>query len=329
MSGKESKAAGKAGINIGYGHVKLRTGERYYQYASVTQPANTAMQGVIGQERNTLKVEIDGTGYEVGAEAALLAGDSDGKAVFERWADSLQYRILKQSVLDLLAQEQTGEWHVVIGMPVSQYLNRQYREELKQLWQRCHETPHGEVNITRAMMVPEPMGAYFYYGSDLDEDKLLSKTTACFLDGGYYTFDWITAANGRLVDSKCDAVNVGAYRLLTELRSRIRQQTGERVGLVPLEAALINQAPVTVAGQEIDLATILPQATEVVAGELIAELRNGLGNVSSISHFFVGGGSGPLFLEAIKTAFPKHRVELLPKPQRANAIGYYYLARTL
>lgn len=329
MDHAESKTAGKAGINIGYGHVKLRTGERYYQYASVLQPANTAMQGITGQERRTLLVQVDGTAYEVGAEAALLAADSDGKAVFERWADSLQYRVLKQSVLDILAQEQTGEWHVVIGMPVSQYLNRTYREELKQLWLGEHATTYGKVEITKAVMVPEPMGAYFYYGTDLDEDKLLTKATACFLDGGYYTFDWITAAGGRLIDSKCDAVNVGAYRLLIELRGRIRQETGERVGLVPLEAALINQAPVTVAGQEYDLGTVLPQATEVVAAELIAELRSGLGNVSSISHFFVGGGSGPLFLEAIKDAFPRHRVELLPRPQRANAIGYYYLARSL
>lgn len=324
MVNKEN--VGRAGINIGYGHTKLRTDEQYLQYATVYHEADKSMSGLMGsQERNTLSVEVEGIQYEVGADAALLSINKDVKTVFEHWGDSLQYRIFMQTVLDILAQEREGEWRVVVGMPVAQYRREDYRKELVAAWQKLHHTRHGVVHITKALAVPEPLGAYYYYGNDYDPANAILQKQVTFLDGGYFTFDWITAARGHLVDSQCDSTNVGAYRLLKLLQSKLKA----RIDLVRLEAAVISGQPITVKGKQVSLDGPLRESLAIVCGELAGELRSKLGEANGTDEIFVCGGSGAMFMDGVRQAFPEHKVTLLEQAQRANAIGYYYIAQNL
>ncbi|WP_308388647.1 hypothetical protein [Acidithiobacillus sp. AMEEHan] len=66
-----------AGINLGYGHIKLSTPASTFLAASAFAPANRLYDG-IGRQRDTHKVTVDGTVYEVGSDVITLARAKEG-----------------------------------------------------------------------------------------------------------------------------------------------------------------------------------------------------------------------------------------------------------
>jgi hypothetical protein len=79
-----------AGINIGRGHVKVKTDAHYFQYASLVRPSQPALGELGFMQAMTQRVVVDGVAYDVGEEVALIGERSSDKTVFSNWGTGLR-----------------------------------------------------------------------------------------------------------------------------------------------------------------------------------------------------------------------------------------------
>lgn len=122
-----------AGINLGYGHIKIATPAGDFITASAFAQANRLYDG-IGRKRNTHLVDLDGKTYEVGSDAITLARAKETVRIPEpKWLHTLRYRVFAQLVKNQLALE-NSEWNVVIGMPIADFEDQSYRDALSSFW---------------------------------------------------------------------------------------------------------------------------------------------------------------------------------------------------
>jgi len=159
-----------AGINLGYGHLKMATDMGTFITASAFAPHNKLYDGV-GRARDTHKVVLDASVYEVGADVITLARAKETVRIPEpKWLGTLRYRIFAQRILDRLALENTA-WHLVLGMPIADFEDTAYRQRLESFWVGTHDTASGPIRILNARAVPEPIGALFSESTFLNAEE--------------------------------------------------------------------------------------------------------------------------------------------------------------
>jgi hypothetical protein len=325
-----------AGSNIGYGNLKLRTPAGSHKIASVVARPNDKFQPVgLFAKRQTTKVTMEGTVYEIGEDAALIDVNPQGhKIAIPRWSESIPYRVLRQYTIDRLADEQGNDpdWSIVMGVAVNQFTDEKYVKNLEAQWQNEHLSSTGvRVNIRNVHVVPEPVGAY--WATVLTNPSLKSVAengSVLTIDGGYFTLDWAVVTRLALQSETCGAVNRAMHRVFTTIQQALNKNH-QSFDLVAIEAACVNKKPLfTGHSEEIDLVpylkTALDQHVPLALTTLITSCAEVIDNDPAV---IVAGGSAPLLLPYIKHSLHGLRIFVPEDPQMANAEGYYLMAQTL
>lgn len=310
-----------AGINLGYGHVKLRTERGFLQYASIA----VAQQGDASLMRaNTQRVVVDGEVWEVGDQAALLAGANFDRRVFPNWSDSRDYRVLLQSVLERLAEQSLGPWRVVLGAPVSQFNERRYRQELIGRWRGRHATHKGELLIEHAACVPEPVGAFWHHAASNPD---VNKKAVLVLDVGYFTTDAVVVQNLVLNPASGGSLNAGMEQVYRVVARMLNENYRLSPAAWEVETAVLGVKPFYFRDQAIDLQPLLHKALHGVGKTIVAWIRSVQGQRPDL--ILTCGGGAHVFTEPVRLAYPDCRVLMVKDAQAANAHGYHYLAKSV
>ncbi|OFC31459.1 hypothetical protein BAE29_09550 [Acidithiobacillus caldus] len=319
------------GMNIGYGYTKMHTDASYFQIASVVERARTQNMGGVSLVRETVPVNVDGHLYEVGADAHQISESrNSSKAVADAWFDTVQYRALMQMAIDRMAQEfGADEWSVTLGMAVNQYKRKEIRKKLETLWKGEHLAASGDtVRVKLARVVPEPLGAYTWWlQRECDEPLAESRRMRVMvLDPGYRTFDWLEVIGGRVIDRHADAINVGMYDVYRDMQERILDAKDAELDIVAIEQAVVEGKPIRVRGEPLDHQLYFKASLQAKQDLIETRIRTEIGPAPEADLILIAGGGAQAFAPAVKRAFPKHRVEVCPLPQEANAKGYWLLA---
>ena len=317
-----------AGINIGRGHVKVKTDANYFQYASMVQRSPAALGDLGFKAAATQRVVVDGIAYDVGEEVALVGERSADKTVFSHWGTSDLYRVLMRSVLDNLTQEHAGPWAVMLGMPVKEYKDESYRQLLTGLWQGRHETAYGPVVIHRVATTPEPLGSFWHYAIEQPARELeLASQSVVIVDFGYFTTDINAVNRMRLTTAVASSVNVGMRDVYWIMADLIQRKHRKVCSDIEVEMAVLGRWPLTRRDRPIDLSEEQRIALDHVGERIMHWVRACVDRADGL--VLTTGGGAPLFTPHVKAILPEAKVEMLAQPQQANAYGYWYMAQTL
>lgn len=322
-----------AGINLGYGHIKLSTPAGDFITASAFAPTNRLYDG-IGRKRNTHLVDLDGKTYEVGSDAITLARAKETVRIPEpKWLHTQRYRVFSRLVMDRLALE-SDHWNVVIGMPISDFEDVDYRQELESYWEDTHDTASGPIHIHHARLVPEPIGALFAESAHLtDEQKqAASLQNDLIIDPGYFTSDWLALYHLSPDFQQSGGIDIGMHHLLKELSKLIASRYSQTDSdLVTLESLLLSQIhhPESMTKASIPLFDLAKEAAREVFAPMVDNLRSAVWSWSSSSEeksILITGGAASFVHPLVEEAWPKTPVRLASNSQMANALGYREMA---
>lgn len=323
-----------AGINIGYGHTKLRTSRGYQSFPSIIAKSNDKFIGM-GEKRNTIRTQFAGAEYEIGEDAALLHNDpTGGKICVPRWMDSLNYQVLRQATIDILSQESKvradKDWALVLGVAVEHYEDQQYIEELLQVWRGPLVGSHGTINVAEVQAFPEPLGAYWRLklaDSSLRDTEL---DLVVVIDLGYFTTDWLTISRDIVLPEKSGGVDQGMFAVYQAMQEILHRDFGITPDLVKIERQVRQGGNLQFARQSIDRRLVLQPALDQVLPRIMAAVRKSLGDTSSEQPLFFLTGGGASFLRAyLRKTLIQPVIHVSSDSQRDNAEGYWMIARTL
>ncbi len=317
-----------AGVNIGRGHVKLKTDRQYSQYASIIQRSQQSSDDLGFMRADMQRVTVDGVSYDVGEEVALVGGRMSDKMVFANWGTSVVYRVLMQSVLDRLAKEGAGPWAIMLGMPVNEHKDKSYRAVLCGLWEGKHDTAFGPVTIEKVATTPEPLGAFwqFVMSQPEKESELINQHVA-IVDFGYFTTDINVVNRMRLSRDFASSVQTGmrdVYRLMAELIHRNHRKVCSDI---EVEMAVLGKWPLSVRGSVINVREERRIAIESIGERVMEWVKASVDRNDGL--VLVCGGGAHVFTELVRRALPDAKVAMVANPQEANAYGYWWLSQTL
>lgn len=311
-----------AGINLGYGNTKVKTDGGYFQYVSdINQAPSRKVRGELGMENErTQLVRYGGKLYEVGDGANVLAAPRRRKIAYPFWAGCDHYMVLRQSVLERLAQE-GADWIVTIGVPLNEMGDDKYTTKVQELWVGEHDTAYGPVRIRAAHIAAEPSGALFYYATYRSSLATLKMQNLTILDWGYFTTLGTTHHRLHLDNANTAQVNEGVSRVAEHVTNAIRVKYRDDRDVVEVEQAMLGQLKISIDNVNIDVQPLVETAVRDVGGDIISKLQSRIPEPAR-SIYLVGGGTH-LFGKLVQEAYPDYKVELCDRPQEANAIGLH------
>lgn len=316
-----------AGVNIGYGHLKLATPGGVFVTASAVAPSNPLYDGV-GRSRDTHRTVLGGTEYEVGAEAILLTRTPEtARLPVPQWLGTQRYQVLAKLVMDRLAMESDG-WEVTLGLPVSDYQDEAYRKRVKAFWTGIHDTASGPIEIREARVVPEPIGAVFAHIEHFSDAEIAAETSAShlILDVGFFTSDWLVLNRMAPDLPQSRGIDIGMHAILARMAEQIAadHQKSGMSDLITLETLLLEQIAAGRPGK-IDLPDYARRATAQIAPGLIDDIQASTYRwlrSDAEKKILIAGGAAGFLLPHMKTAYPGIPVSIVENPQTANATGY-------
>lgn len=313
-------------LDIGYGQTKLLydgpQGEQRRVFPSQVELApETDLGGGLLGARNNFRVRVGDLSYDVGEDVAQ-SGNAVGN-LNDAYLETPEYQALFHAAL--LATGLTRVDLLVTGLPVSHFARR--KAELARLmtgFQRV--TAHHTVSVRRVLVVPQPMGGLMAHVTQKNLVREASQSTVLVVDPGQHTVDWLVVHDMKLNPLRSGSHAGGVAQVLTALQKLLKAQYGGAPSLAVLSLRLARQAhTLHIRGQEVVLAPLLARAALDVVAAGVKALRNQLQEQSDIDRIIVVGGGAPLFLPALRQAFPGVPTELADDPVFANVMGYRLL----
>lgn len=272
--------------------------------------------GVLGK-RNTERVKIGGTTYEVGPDVRLaVAGQR--KVVHSDYVQTPDYQALIAGAL-----WQAGHSSVdllVVGLPVSQIPAQQDRLKLA-LTGFTVRIGESFIQVNEVLVLAQPVGGLIDIASNAQQYKILREAANLIIDPGYLTTDWVVAKGLQPVMARCGTHDGGMHAVLRQIAAEISTHTRRRYDdLDAIEDGLVTGS-FRLDGQPFDLSEALASVRPVQDAAVHA-LKNSVGVGTDLDNIVVVGGAAPFWLDAIKQQFPRHDIKIASDPMFANARGY-------
>lgn len=315
----------KAGINVGFGFVKVATDNGEFRYASVVR--ELPQSDPIGAPTPAQKVKYAGQQFEVGEDAALYGGGIQLKALHRDWATSLAYQVLAQSVVDRLAAEGT-QLNLVVGLALDHFKQLAYRRKVQEFWQKSWNTKRGEVNVLRASIVPEPMGAAAVLSADPDYEDLITNSDVLLVDFGRLTTNWMRMRRGRPVPEQSGSVDCSVTAALAKATQKLATSLSRpQLDPVDVEMAWLDRTMLLsrdAPRQPVKVDETIKAAARRVWPSIEQALKNSV-DARGMDVIVVGGGAR-LFHDLLKESLPDSSV-VVPSadPQMINCRGFLKL----
>ena len=323
------------GLDIGYGQTKVvwsdhtSRGPNQGIYPSGAAPVALADRvgfggdGEAGLAGGAVEVQVEGQRYAALVEPMSLRHGMS--TLHANYTSTPEYTALYYGALTKVGSERIK--HLVTGLPVSFFKDRDKVLEVKQRLSGRHEISRGRfVHVDMVSILPQGYGAWAWAVDHLpaghtNEDVLL------VIDFGHFSVDWICIVHNNFrLESSGSSIRGGSL-VLDEVTRIIEARTKVKVGREVLFAAIrkAGQGPALVkAGREtIDINPLIREVSErsapAVVGEIKASMRD---QQMEVSRVMVCGGSAGFFIDAVREAFDKADIEPVHQTVLANAHGH-------
>jgi plasmid segregation protein ParM len=298
----------------------LETEQRAYPGLTLYNPEGTLLMGEFARKqvaREDLLIRLQGR-----------ANDDFGKV--------FRLEMVKMAAAQLLADETDGDIvhaQVITGLPVD-YLRD--RDTLKSALIGQHkvitDTANFTLNVTNAVVMPQPMGTVYSYRLTSSGDLAdFGYKTMIVFDFGTYTAQVVTheqdGSGGGFVAARSFSVGAGAYLIRDRLNAWLEAEHGES-GLSTAEIdAAIRTGSLKVSGVWYDVSAPIGEAVQQILETIQARAGATIGRALNADVVVVAGGIAPLMSKALADVYGKARTFLADDPQWANVRGYLFFAK--
>lgn len=299
-----------------------------------------------GVERETTIVKVrEDLYYEVGPGVVELTLNDAERQTNKRLILSDDYKALFLAGLHQL--DTTSIDLLVGGLPLNM-MNK--KQDLIEFMEGQHEVGGRTITIKKAVVFAQPLGALVHYAAQksieegIDIMSALGTSTRTVVDPGYGTLDILTA-NGLSIDNRrSKAVDLGQGELLRTLTKQLGEIFDTTLGVELVDRGF-ETGSIEIFGVEYDFPINTRTMTEDgnipmeqfdcqktidrYCDDAIQILSNTLKDAVDVKEFLVCGGPAPDYVAAIKRAFPRHRVIMIPDYHVSVCLGFAQLALQL
>lgn len=322
-------------IDVGRGNTKYVVsdddgGIKCLHFPSEAYPSEAdRKEDGFGSRRKTVSVPVDGLFYEVGPDVHLAADVFNAKVLqHDAYFETAEYLALVRGALHYMKVDEIDL--LIVGLPVATCKMPGRISALEHRMAGRHDLGAGRsVIIHKVKVLAQPTGALMYYGKVHNRLAELRRERSLVIDPGARTFDWIVTQGMQQVEGKSHSLSRGMFDVLQKVADGISRKAGTQFrDFERIDTALRTGKKLILFQKEYDIAAHLPMARKV-AEHAVAEMRHYVGDASDIQNIVVVGGGAFFFKNAIKDAFPRHKIHELKDALYANVKGFQIAGRLL
>src|SRR5690554_4533290 len=317
------------GMDIGYSNVKLAWGDQNAaQPTTAIFPAGAAPVDYIstsitsGASQPGFKVVVDGEEYVAGCPQSSIDGWE--RVLSKEYPFSADYKALFFG--SLLATERQTIDLLVTGLPVEQCADKAFKERVEKHLEGRHEvTPGHFITVNRAMVIPQPVGAYIDFLMSCDSPDIVRVSRVLVIDPGFFSADFCVIDKGNFDKGSSDSSQEAMSVLLEEAGKLITEDHGRPFDLASLEDAVRGDMQVPVFGKMVNLAPYLTLAANNVAETVMRKVRQNLrrAKVQGADFTLLAGGGAELYKQAASKIMEGSQVVTAYDPVLSNAKGFF------
>ena len=334
-------------VELGFGTSSFTTGEYKNHnpiittFSSLVSQVDPTKEGLSAglNSRDTVRVKIKDSYYEVGADAALVADKKSARVLNNTYISSHQYQALLLGALYYI-NEPTIDL-LVLGLPVE---NWGKRDELKNLVIGKHEINGRFVEVKDAWVIVQPLGGLLAYANSIGQDGYneLRGLNVLSVDPGYGTYDWIVSQGLKVNDSRSGGEDLGMSAVLDSV-SKVLRLSFPTLTDFPVEkldeAFYKHKDHIRIAGRKypfpvckgkdcegdaVNVEFDLRGAIETVTRAAVTKMKNVVGNGGDIDEIILMGGPHEVYKNALQEAYPNHKIKVVKNPLTAVCAGMHF-----
>lgn len=291
-------------------------------------------------KRDTVTVDVDGLSYEIGRDAHLATSKGASRILNNQYIDSQQYKALLKGSM-VLAGLDTIDL-LVLGVPVTS-LHR--AAELKAMAIGKHTIAGKQIEVRAVWVIVQPLGGLLSYSNAIGQDSYnrLKEHNTLSIDCGYGTLDFLCSRGLKVNENRSSAVEAGMGVLINDLWDRCLRQAFPKANRIPID--IIDHAfwktpgVLTISGRRYpfpvcegkdcdgepvnvryDARPVIDSFTKAA----LTEVRNCAGTGEDIQLILLFGGPAGVYLPAVQSAYPDHKIHVLQNSLTAVCEGMYF-----
>jgi plasmid segregation protein ParM len=318
----------QAGIDVGYSHTKVVSGDRRAHFPSVVGTPERSRFSLTGDGGIVL---LEPSNVAVGAGAVeqsrFLHRRED-----RRWVESPEWYALALAAFTELTPAHWAELRIVTGLPVAFFGDRAVVRDRLLGEHRVHREGRGAqtFKVTDCRVIPQPFGALL--AACLDDrgqvsDRDLVTGRVGIIDAGGKTCNLLAVHRLSEISRETASVSVGAWDAVRGLRDWLATHYGD---LDPRDHEIVDAITareIHCYGEPVDLSEPLDAILEPLAEQVIAQAGQLWNGAAGLDAILVSGGGAFLLGPYVQRHFRHARI--VADPVFANAVGFWRFAERL
>lgn len=193
-----------------------------------------------------------------------------------------------------------------------------YRDLLRGQW-NINEAVYP--NVIDVIVLPEPAGAIYGLGLDLDGQTHLDRLqgTVAVIDIGTFSTDAVLFTDLRFRETHSFSIPMGVSYILTAIKQHVRDKTGKDAPYFQYAAAL-QRGTVVIDGYPIDLECVIQESAGYLAESVMSTIQSRWERVLDIQRLLVVGGGAYYIFNHVQSVYS--HAERPDDPEWANANGF-------
>jgi plasmid segregation protein ParM len=323
------------GLDVGYGNLKVAWSSHAHANSPQTAllPAGAGPIECLPELTNGardlcggLEVLVDGERWVAGVDSYRL--ENFAREHSDQYTHSRDWTALLHAALVLVGSRRVDI--LVAGLPTTDFQDKAKRAALKDRLEGVHNVrPDWQVEIARAVIVPQPHGAYadhLFSRAQAGKAPVTGDIVTLILDPGHYSTDWLIVENGSMRGRSSSSSLKAGRQILVEASRDLAAAQQRRVDPERLESAVRRKLPsLRVPGVgDVDYRPHLERAGAAVIEQVLKEVQASIGaQRDNIHEVLLAGGGAELFEPHVKQSLPKADLIMSASPVLANARGFW------
>ncbi len=341
---KENYTTILTGIDLGYGQVKILSGEKAAKFLSVvgTPISDFGRETTVTNEQellDSLAISFKGQKYYIGHNAVI--NTRNGRlSLRQNKAQTEHNKIKFITALALLTNQNQNNatFDIVTGLPVLEYKGQ--KDELYEMMFNYGNpfefTMHyGQNDVKKSLkvknvkVISQGEGSFYDFildenGNTINDRAGLVSGQVMVVDPGYRTTDIVTMENGSYVEPMSDQLNKGVNQIHQEVLRLIMEKLNIKLELNDMDK-VIRTRKLYYGKNEYDITNIINEAVKPFAEDIVDNLINITNEKLPFMQRIILTGGGAELIGPYMHILLKDTIEVstLENAEFSNVNGYY------
>ncbi len=296
-------------IDPGYGDVKVFDGKKEFKFVNAIAYAGNTQGGI--KNAQIEQFEFEGYKYLVGEDATyndpMITRDYK---YLEKYSPLLIYKVLK-----MLGVETTDEIHLVTGISIKDWHNKEeFGNRIKTIF------VNGEQYKVKPKIIPQGVGIYEQYKATHE----ISEDFFAVIDIGFNTLDAFIFKDGLPFQKYYFANTNGVNKIVQQVINIISSKVPGYTDISEQDAKeILSAKKVRIANNYVDLSTDIQQEIMIYTEQTVNNINAKFSNIINKVVGCIIAGGGAYFLRENKVKMFDHDIYPNVPFEFANVIGYW------